>query len=301
MDQILWGVVGFGEAGSAFAHHIANRLGRKVLVTDPLLNKKTPPEHIRERLRGLQVEIISDVARLVESCDVVLSLVTPGAASEAATQAAAAWQQGLFVDFNSVSPLEKKRLSSLFKENSYVDGCILGSIAGEKTRAQLALSGPRSNEAHTRLTALDFRAAVINPHVGAAAILKMCRSVFMKGVECLFVETLIAASRFDVTEPVLDSIEGTFTSYGIKPLANMLVTTHAAHCGRRSDEMRGVAKTLREMKMPHPMSSAAQTFLQASQQAQLTDHFAQQLPERQEEVIEYLTHFYQEKNDGKLA
>ena len=295
MSPRHWGMVGFGEAGSAFARHISKELGGKILVTDPLLNESPPQEHVRSRLRGLDIEIIPDVPRLVARCDVVLSLVTPRAASEVATQAAAAEQQTLFIDFNSVSPLEKKRLASLFQEESYVDGSILGSIAGEKACVQLALSGPQSDQAHSWLAALGFRSSVISSKVGAAAVVKMCRSIFMKGVECLFVETMMAASRFDVTESVLQSIEGTFTSYGLKPLANMLVTTHAAHCGRRSDEMQGVAEMLKEMKLPSTMSGAARDFLRASNQAHLTDHFARALPEHQEEVIEYLTHYYQEK------
>lgn len=295
MDPPRWGMIGFGEAGSAFARHISGELGSKVLVTDPLLNESSPPEHIRGRLSGLKMKIIPDVPRLVASCDVVISLVTPQVASEVAAQAAAAWQQGLFIDFNSVSPLEKKRLSSLFREESYVDGSILGSIAGEGTRARLALAGPQASQAEAHLSALHFHPSVISAEVGAAAVVKMCRSIFMKGVECLFVETLIAASRFDVSESVLSSIEDTFTSYGIQSLANMLVTTHAAHCGRRSHEMQGVVTMLQEMKTPYPMSRAARDFLHSNHQAHLTDHFEESVPERSEEVIEYLNHFYQEK------
>lgn len=296
MDEVRWGIIGFGEVGSMFARQISSRLGTPVRVTDPLLNRVTPPEHMRRRLAKLEVEIVPEPAGLVTASDVVLSVVTPRVAGAVAAKAASARGHGLFIDFNSLSPAEKGRMAERFAEGAFVDGAILGSVAGEGPRTPLALAGPCGRKAHTLLNEVALNSIVVSPAVGGASALKMCRSVFMKGIECLLVETLLAAARYGVTEPVLQSIEGTFNSYGLQPMIKMLVTTHAAHCHRRSDEMRSVSRMLKELGLPSRMSRASELLLRGSGESGVTDYFKSTVPERVEDVIEFLMRSYQEKS-----
>src|SRR5580658_9251202 len=99
MGRLRWGIIGFGEAGSAFAKHISQRTGQPVFVTDPLLNQNPVPSNLRERLQGSRVEIISSIPRLIEGSDIVISLVTPRAASEVALMAGAVRGRSVYVDF----------------------------------------------------------------------------------------------------------------------------------------------------------------------------------------------------------
>jgi 3-hydroxyisobutyrate dehydrogenase-like beta-hydroxyacid dehydrogenase len=295
LDKLSWGIIGFGEAGSAFAVHIVQRLGHPIHVVDPLLNRSPLPDHLRERLDRVAVEVVPDIASLVHRCDVVLSLVTPRLASPVAQEAASAWDHGLYVDFNSVSPLEKQRVAADFPADSYVDGSILGSVATEGPATPIALGGGRAPEARSYLTSVELKASVVGTEVGAASALKMCRSIFMKGLECLFVETLLAADQFGVTQPVLTSIEDTVKSYGLRPLCQMLVTTHATHCLRRSEEMQEATRMLEEAGIPYRMSQGARDFLEASYRSGVTDHFNHRVPDRFDEVIAYFRSYYEAK------
>jgi 3-hydroxyisobutyrate dehydrogenase-like beta-hydroxyacid dehydrogenase len=287
VDTLRWGIIGFGEAGSAFAGHIGQRSMQPIQIVDPLLNRPPLPNHLRERLDSAAAEVVPDITTLVRGCDIVLSLVTPRLAAPIAQEAASARSRGLYIDFNSVAPNGKREMAALFPDNAYVDGAILGSIAGEGAATPLALGGPRAAEAHTSLSGVELIASVVGDEVGAASALKMCRSVFMKGLECLFVETLLAADQFDIKEPVLSSIEETVAAYGLRPMAKMLVTTHAAHCGRRAEEMDGVTRMLEETGMRSEMSQATRDFLDASSQSGITDHFKHRVPDQIEDVIAY--------------
>jgi 3-hydroxyisobutyrate dehydrogenase len=249
---------------------------------------------MQRKLEGSGLEIDPDIPMLVSHCDLVLSFVTARVAMDVAAQAATAWRSGVFVDFNSISPVQKKRAARLFRQQSYVDGAVLGSIAVEGTKAPLVLAGPQSEQADRSLKAMGLHTTVIGAEVGGASALKMCRSVFMKGVECLFVETLLAAAHFKVGKAVLESIERTFEVYGPKPLAEMLVTTHALHCARRGDEMKEVVRMLEETAVPSQMSQGARDFFESSCRSKPAEHFKGILPNKSEEVIEYLTHFYRE-------
>lgn len=292
MEALRWGIIGFGEAGSAFAKHISRHLNRPVRVTDPLLNRSPLPHQIQKRLAGTSIEVAPDILSLVAKSDVAISLVTARVASAVAARAGSTFRRGLYIDFNSVSPTEKERMAVRFPRGTYVDGAILGSIAREGATTNLVLAGLRAGRASKLLREVGLRVSVAGSQVGAASALKMCRSVFMKGIECLLLETLIAAGEFKVTEPVLRSIEQTFNSYGLRQMVRMLVTTHAAHCGRRADEMRSAAKMLDAIGLPGHMTKAARDFLAASHRVGLTDHFKGLVPDNFEVVISYLKKAY---------
>jgi 3-hydroxyisobutyrate dehydrogenase-like beta-hydroxyacid dehydrogenase len=291
-----WGIIGFGAAGSAFAEHISARPGHRVVVTDPQLSAESPPDSMRRKLDRMTVSVAPDIASLAHAgCDVIVSLVTASIAGRIAAEAAQAWQAGIYVDFNSTSPVEKRRSAGLFDDKAaYVDGAILGSIAGEGVMAPLALAGPRAEQAGRFLRAVDLRPTVISTEVGGASALKMCRSIFMKGIECLYVEMLLAARQFGVVEAVMSSVEGSFQAYTPRALADMLVTTHATHCGRRFHEMEQVVTMLEEAGMPRQMSQASAAFLQASERSDITKQLGGSTPPiRSDDVVTYLAHHYE--------
>src|SRR5687767_1972185 len=139
-----WGIIGFGAAGSAFAEHISALPGHRVMINDPLLRGASPPDSIHRKLEQIRVTFVPEIAGPTARCDVVLSLVTASVARDIAAEATSAWKSGLFIDLNSSSPIEKQRSAELFHlKTAYVDGAILGSIAGEGVKAPLALAGPR--------------------------------------------------------------------------------------------------------------------------------------------------------------
>jgi 3-hydroxyisobutyrate dehydrogenase-like beta-hydroxyacid dehydrogenase len=288
MRDVRWGIIGFGQAGSTFARHINTHTRTALSVTDPLLILQPPAEHISERIAGLSIDVVTEVGGLVRRCDLTLSLVTPAVAAEVAEEAGAANAGGLYLDCNSVSPSEKQRMAQFFTAGSYVDVTVLGNVAGHSVGAPLAISGPRADEACAHLQAAGFTVWVAGHDVGSASAVKMCRSIFMKGIECLLLETLLAASEFRVSDAVLHSIEETISSLGLQATVEMLVTTHAVHCGRRSDEMRHVTAMLEEMGLPHDMSRAAVDVLSRSRDRGLVEHVQGRVPDRAQDVIAYL-------------
>lgn len=294
MRSTRWGIVGFGEVGSTFAHRLDDSL-QSVRVTDPVFATDPLPTRVSGWLNGRQIDITPDVPELVVTSDIVISLVTPGAAAGVASEAARAAHPFIFLDFNSISPTEKCRLADQFPAGCYVDGAIMGSIAAERAQTPLVLSGPAAQLIVDRLTSAGFNASVVGPEVGAASALKMCRSIFMKGVECLFLETVLAADNFGIREAVLRSIEETFSSLGFKGTADMLLTTHAVHSDRRASEMSKVVDMLAEACLPHGISSTSRDVLNASAASGLVDHVHGQVPATPDVVVAYLSDFYHKR------
>jgi 3-hydroxyisobutyrate dehydrogenase-like beta-hydroxyacid dehydrogenase len=85
----------------------------------------------------------------------------------------------------------------------------------------------------------------------------MCRSVIIKGLEALTVESMLAARRFGAEQEVLASLQGTFPQMGWQDkLPDYLVSRVAEHGRRRAAEMREVAHTLQDVGIEPTMALA---------------------------------------------
>lgn len=288
---LRWGVIGYGEAGSAFARSLALKHQAQVLVCDPVLREAASANSLRAACEGLGCQIVDSIPSLVTQADICFSLVTARVACDVARLASAC--STAFIDFNSVSPTLKQHMAGLFKPGVFVGGAILGAIAGEGARTPLALDGPSSERIAQMLNDHGFVASSVSDSYGGAAALKLCRSIFMKGLECIAVEMLLAAETFNLREPVLRSVQNSFDTYGFRALIEMLVKTHAVHCSRRSDEMLGVSEMLREASLPAIMSEAAASLLRRSAESGVTAVDKQQWTSA-EPVIQYLKQTYSE-------
>jgi 3-hydroxyisobutyrate dehydrogenase-like beta-hydroxyacid dehydrogenase len=95
------------------------------------------------------------------------------------------------------------------------------------------------------MNANGFEAKALGPKPGSASSVKMLRSVMMKGVEALAVESLVTAQRQGILEEVLACF-GDADQVPFRDFISTLVRTHIVHAYRRWEEMGLVARTLRE-------------------------------------------------------
>jgi hypothetical protein len=100
----------------------------------------------------------------------------------------------------------------------------------------LAVSGPRTDDAVALLQALGFIVDTAGPTCGDAARLKLARSLFMKSLEALVIEFEAAMAPLPGRDIVMRSIAGNlgtrFTDF-----AEMLLVTDRIHATRRAREL----------------------------------------------------------------
>ena len=250
-----WGLVGFGEAGRVIGGALAAS-GADLAVHDRLLRDPERGPELAEAIRAAGARPVADVAELADR-DVVLSLVTPATALAAAEGFAPATRDGvLYVDLNSTAPQVKEAVAAALPAARVVDGVMTGGgIRLDGRRIPISLAGPDAGEAARLLCGAGLSAAVVGERVGAAAALKMLRSVVVKGLEGLWTEALLAA-ELDVVEPLLAMVEETLDRWPTRDFASMLVTTHVGHAGRRQVEARMVRDTVAGTGV-EPLMSAA--------------------------------------------
>src|SRR3546814_10496637 len=114
----------------------------------------------------------------------------------------------------------------------------MDTVPGRGHRGPMLLAGPGAAEAAERLAPLGMRVEVVGDTVGQASTIKMSRSVFMKGVESILCESLVAADRAGVADRVLASIQATFPGLDWRALATYHMGRMALHGRRRAIEDR---------------------------------------------------------------
>ena len=196
----------------------------------------------------------------------VFCLVTAESAGAALEQAAPHLPAGaLVLDGNSCAPQSKRANARLVAAagGRYVDMAIMAPVQPRLHRTPMLLSGPHAGPAAALLTRLDMVAEVIEGPVGAAASVKMIRSVMIKGMEALSAECLLAARRAGVEARVLESLEASWPGFGLAERAGYNLERMIAHGIRRAAEMREVAATLRDLGLPDSMAQATAAWQQA--------------------------------------
>ena len=128
----------------------------------------------------------------------------------------------------------------------YVEGAVMTSVPPYRSRVPLLLGGPHADELALRLNALGFAAQVCSERLGVASATKMCRSVMIKGLEAMVIESLAAARHYGVEDAVIASLRETFPAIDWEKQASHFFQRVIAHGRRRSEEVLEVAETVRE-------------------------------------------------------
>ena len=120
----------------------------------------------------------------------------------------------------------------------------------------MLLAGPHAQAIAPVLAALGMRVSVAGAETGAAASIKMVRSVMIKGIEALTLECFLAAARAGVVDEVAASMKNNYPGLDWAKIVPYNLERMAIHGERRAAEMEEVAATLRELGV-EPLMTAA--------------------------------------------
>ena len=99
-------------------------------------------------------------------------------------------------------------------------------------------------------------AKVVSDRIGVASAIKMCRSVMIKGLEALVIESYSTARAYGVEDHVLPTLQETFPSIDWSAQGAYFFSRVAQHGQRRAEEMRESAHTVREAGFEPFMAAA---------------------------------------------
>jgi len=252
-------LIGFGEAGSILGEELV-AAGREVAMYDILLDAPASREEMRTKAHRARVRVAVTVEDAITHAQVVISAVTASSSAEVAAEAAKFLRSGqVLLDINSVSPAKKRSNAAVVEAvgADYVEAAVMAPVLPQRLRVPMLLGGKRAEALAGDLRVIGMNTTAISPEVGVASAVKMCRSIVIKGLEALTLESMLAARRFGAEREVLESLNGTFPNMGwTGKLPDYLVSRVAEHGRRRAAEMREVARTLEDVAMEPIMALA---------------------------------------------
>jgi 3-hydroxyisobutyrate dehydrogenase-like beta-hydroxyacid dehydrogenase len=252
-------LIGYGEVGRIFGKALRERGVAQVTAFDILGDDPLRGAQMREASARDGVVLAPSAADAVHGADLVLSAVTASATRTAAASVAPALRPGGFLlDVNSASPRTKTECAELLARHGgrYVEAAVMTSVPPYGIRVPMLLGGPDAAALLPTLTALGCAAQVASEKLGVASAIKMCRSVIIKGMEAIVVESFLAARRYGIEDDVLASLKETFPGMDWEKNGDYFWQRVVQHGRRRAEEMREAAATVREIGIEPFLASA---------------------------------------------
>jgi 3-hydroxyisobutyrate dehydrogenase-like beta-hydroxyacid dehydrogenase len=262
-------IIGYGEVGRILAEDLAAQ-GHGVCAFDLKLATPGGAEPLRLHAQQHRVALADSCSEAIATADLVISAVTASQTVRVADACATAIRaQAFFLDLNSASPAAKIAAAQIIERQSarYVEGAVMTSVPPYRIKVPLLLGGPHAQTLAPVLSTLGFAAKVASDRLGVASATKMCRSIMIKGLEAMMIESFTTARHYGVEDQVIASLYETYPGVDWEKHGAYCFQRVIEHGRRRSEEVREVAVTVQDAGLT-PWSANGT----ADRQAWVADH-----------------------------
>jgi 3-hydroxyisobutyrate dehydrogenase-like beta-hydroxyacid dehydrogenase len=243
-------VLGLGEAGGRLAADLVS-LGVEVRGYDPATT--AAPDG---------VDLTGDPGSAISGSTVVLALTTAATSLAAAESALPGLEAGsIYADLNTTSPALKCDVAELVAGAGarFADVALLGPVPARGLGTPALASGPGAQAFAEAFRPLGMPVEVVSDRPGDAAIRKLLRSVFLKGLAASALESLRAADAAGHSKWLEEEIAAVIG----EPLLTRVVEGSRRHAARRVDEMEAASELLRELGVEPRIAAASAAVLAA--------------------------------------
>ena len=193
------GFIGYGEVGKIFSAGLKAQRGVEsasawdIKFIDPAIGHSQ-----RTHAGNSGIVAQPSMQALCAQSDLIISAVTASNTLAVAQEAAPHVRPGTwFLDLNSASPGTKQRAASAIDAagGHYVEAGVMTSVPPYGIKVPMLLGGAMAIELASVLQGWGMDAKVVSDRLGVASAIKMSRSVMIKGLEALVIESYATARR----------------------------------------------------------------------------------------------------------
>lgn len=284
----VFAFVGFGELGSTLAARLGHSQKHEVRAYVPERSRPGAEAALATRLERAGVRQSRSLGELAAGATAVLSAVPGSAARDVVQRCAPVLPPGAYyVDLTAAPVAHKEEGAALVSAagGRYVDAAVLGTIAASGFGVPIAASGPGAHGWQALVAPEGLGVDVLDAPAGHATLLKLLRSVYMKGRDALVVEMLLAAQHYGLERRVAESIAGPGERLPFPALAERVLCSLAVHAERRADELVASGDVVHEAGVEPVMARAAQEVLRGLAELGLRGAFDGERPADAGEVL----------------
>lgn len=196
-----FGFIGFGEVSYTLSKILLS-YGFEVITSTEGRSKKT-----KELVKSLDIIVLDSFEEVAQESDILISANSPQSALAVALKYGSL-TQGIFLDFNNISPNTAKQIENYLGDEHFIDSTIMGRVSSDELN--LYFSGRRAEEFVSNMR--DFiknnddvndtnvNIKVVSEEIGDVSKLKILRSSYTKGVSALLVETFETAEKLGLSD-----------------------------------------------------------------------------------------------------
>ncbi len=252
------GMVGYGEVGRTFCAGLRPLLTGVAAWDLRFAAAATRDEAVAHAAQAGVVACAS-LQALCADADLVISAVTASNTLAVAEEAARHIRKGaVFLDLNSASPGTKQAAAQLIDGAGahYVEAGVMTSVPPYGIRVPMLLGGAHAAELAVLLNRWGMDTRAVSERLGVASAIKMCRSVMIKGLEALVIESYTTARAYGVEDHMIPTLQETFPGIDWQRQGAYFFSRVVQHGQRRAEEMREAANTVREAGFEPFMAAA---------------------------------------------
>jgi 3-hydroxyisobutyrate dehydrogenase-like beta-hydroxyacid dehydrogenase len=284
----VFAFIGFGELGSS----LAGGLGHSgVHLIRAYMRERSQPAAaaaLAQRLHRAGVHRSASLEEAIAGATAVLSVVPASASREVVESCAPLLDAGAYyVDLTAAAVADKREAAVLVGRAGalYVDVAVLGTVSTSGFEVPIVASGPGARGWQALVNPEGLAVEAIDAPAGHATLLKLLRSIYMKGRDALIVEMMLTARRYGLEDRVAASIQGPGERVTFPALAERVLCAVAVHAERRADELRGSSQIVREAGVDPVMTRAGSEVLRRLAGLDLRDRFGGERPSDGEQVL----------------
>ena len=196
-----FGFIGFGEVSFTLSKILLS-YGFDVLTSTEGRSKKT-----KDLVKSLNLNVLDSFEEVARQSDILISANSPQSALAVALKYGSL-TDGLFLDFNNISPNTAKQIENYISDEHFIDSAIMGKVKSDELN--LYFSGRKAEEFVSNMrnfiknndspSDVKVNIKVVSDEIGDVSKLKILRSSYTKGVSALLVETFETAEKLGLSE-----------------------------------------------------------------------------------------------------
>ena len=283
------GFIGYGEAAYNITLGFSQNGITGIRANDAMMDHPVMGKQVHARAAEAGVELVSDAKEVARWADVLFAAVPSSFTLDVCNTVKSELRPGqIYADVSASTPATKIAIWEQIKDTGvyFADAAMLGSLPQDKHRVPITVSGNGAEKFKEAMEPYGMRITLAGDKAGAASAIKLVRSIFMKGIATLMIETMQAADAYDVTDEIVASIGKSMDGIPFSQHLDRLIIGSALHAKRRAAEMKGSIAMLEEEKLSSEMTVATKHRLEDLIPYNFAEKYVDGKPKSFSEVIE---------------
>ncbi len=259
MTNLDVGLIGYGEVGKIFSNGLKAKGLNWVGAWDVIFGDAMFGGAQRLHAQAHGVIACESARQVCLKANLIISAVTASNTLDVAQEIARSIRPGtVFLDMNSASPGTKIAASHVIEEAGaqYVEAGVMTSVPPYGIAVPMLLGGRHAERLADRLRPVGLNLTPVSDKIGVASATKMARSIMIKGMEALVIESYTTARKYGVEDAMLATMKETFPGIDWKQQGAYFFSRVVQHGKRRAEEMREAANTVEEAGFQPVMAAA---------------------------------------------